>query len=56
MKVMCTIDLPSTCYFSAHIVFFNFIKLMIEGRLHVKTSDLSPFISVTGLTYVAMGQ
>jgi len=48
MKVMCNFDLPSTCYFPAHIAFFNFIKLMIEGRLQAKTPVFSPFISVTG--------
>lgn len=48
----CTI----TCYFPAHIAFFNFIKLMIEGRLQAKTPVVSPFISVTGHTYVGMGQ
>lgn len=56
MKVMCTFDLPSTCYFPAHIAFFKFKKLMIEGRLQAKTSVASPFISVTGRTYVGMGQ
>lgn len=48
MKVMCTYDLRSACYFPAHIAFFAFIKLMIEGRLQAKTSDVSSFISVTG--------
>ena len=56
MKVMCTFDLPSPCYFPAHIAFFSFIKLMLEGRLQAKTSVVSPFISVTGHTYVGMGQ
>jgi len=56
MKVTCTYDVPNTCYFPAHIGFFNFIELMIEGRLQAKTSVVSPFISVTGHTYVGMGQ
>jgi hypothetical protein len=56
IKAMCAYNLHSTCYFPAHIAFFDFIKLMIEGRLQAKTSVVSPFISVTGHTYVGMGQ
>lgn len=50
INTMCTYDLPKVFYLPAHFIFFDFTKLVSEGRLQTKTTDVSSFISVTGHT------